>query len=81
MQMDSLFDILSRKDFDLPPEVVAIKAYVREYFDEEVEVIIRGDKELIIVSRSSALIGALRMHGPAIKKAAKTDRRIIFRVG
>lgn len=79
--MDSLFDILKRKDFDLPPEIVAVKTYVREEFNSEVEVVMRGDTEMIIASRSSALIGSLRMHGPRIKKAAKTERRLIFRVG
>ncbi len=79
--MDSLFDILKRKDFDLPPEITAVKQYVRDEFDAEVEVILRGDKELIIASRSAALIGSLRMHGPKIKKAAATDRRLVFRVG
>lgn len=79
--MDSLFDILKRKDFDVPAEIGAVKKYVREEFDSEVEVILKGDKEMVIASRSAALIGSLRMHGPRIKKAAHTERRIIFRVG
>lgn len=78
--MDSIFNILSRKDYDLPPEITAIKQYVRDEFDAEVEVIMR-DKEIVIAGRSSALIGSLRMHGPRIKKAANTDKRLVFRVG
>lgn len=78
--MDSLFDILTHKDYDLPPEVTAIKQYVRDEFNEEVEVLLR-DKEIVIIARSSALIGALRMHGPRLKKAAETDKRLSFRVG
>lgn len=78
--MDSLFDILSRKDFDVPPEVTAIKRYVQEEFQSEVEVIVR-DKDIVIAGRSSALIGSLRMHGPAIKKAAQTSKRLVFRIG
>ncbi|CAN5192133.1 hypothetical protein BH09PAT3_BH09PAT3_1460 [soil metagenome] len=78
--MDSLFDILKRKDYDLPPEVVAIKQYVRDEFQAEVEVMMR-EKDIVIAGRSSALIGSLRMHGPRIKKAAKTDKRIVFRIG
>lgn len=79
--MDSLFDILKRKDYDVPPEIAAVKKYVRDEFNEEVEVVLRGDKELIIASRSAALVGSLRLHGPRIKKAAQTERRLIFRVG
>lgn len=78
--MDSLFDILKRKDFELPPEVAAIKQYVRDEFQTEVEVLVR-DKEIVIAGRSSALIGSLRLRGPAIKKAAGTTKRLVFRVG
>ena len=78
--MDSLFDILSRKDFDVPPEVGAIKQYVRDEFQSEVEVIVR-EKEIVIAGRSAALMGSLRLRGPAIKKAAQTSKRLVFRVG
>ncbi|HEY1063779.1 MAG TPA: hypothetical protein VGE30_00595 [Candidatus Saccharimonadales bacterium] len=78
--MDSLFNILQRKDFDMPPEVVAIKQYVRDEFQSEVEVLVR-DKEIVIAGRSSALIGSLRLRGPDIKKAAQTTKRLVFRVG
>lgn len=78
--MDSLFDILKHKDFDVPPEVAAIKKYVREEFGQEVEVIAR-EKEIITAGRSAALIGSLRLRAPAIKKAAGTNKRLIFRVG
>lgn len=80
--MDSIFNILSRKDFDLPSEVNAIKKYIRDNFDgAEVEVLLRGDKEIIISAQSSALVGSLRLHGPKLKRAADTDRRLVFRVG
>lgn len=78
--MDSLLDILKRKDFDLPPEAAAIKQYVRDEFQAEVEVLVR-DKDIVIAGRSSALIGSLRLRGPDIKKAADTRKRLIFRVG
>jgi hypothetical protein len=78
--MDSLFNILSKKDYDLPPEVTAIKDYVRREFESEVEVLLR-DKDIVIIGRSSALMGSLRLHGPKIKKAANTDKRLVFRVG
>lgn len=78
--MDSLFDILGRKDFDLPPEVAAIKEYVRIEFQSEVEVLMR-DKDIVIMGRSAALVGSLRLHGPKLQKAAKTKKRLVFRVG
>lgn len=78
--MDSLFDILSRKDYDLPPEVAAIKQYVRDEFQAEVEVLIR-EKDIVIAGPSAALMGSLRLHGPRIQKAANTTKRLVFRVG
>jgi hypothetical protein len=78
--MDSLFNILKRKDYDLPPEVAAIKQYVRQEFQAEVEVLLR-EKDIIIAGRSSALIGSLRLRGPQLKKAAGTTKRLVFRVG
>lgn len=78
--MDSLFNILSKKDYDLPPEAVAIKQYVRDEFQTEVEVLVR-EKEIVITGRSSGLIGSLRLHGPRLKKVAQTSKRLVFRVG
>ena len=78
--MDSLFDILSRKDYDLPPEVAAIKKYVQDEFESDVEVLLR-EKDIVITGRSSALMGSLRLHGPKIQKAADTKKRLVFRVG
>lgn len=79
--MDSLLDILRSKDFDVPPEVTAIKAYVRQEFEAEVEVRLRGDKEIMIAAPSASLVNMLRLRGPQIKLAANTDRRLVFRVG
>lgn len=79
--MDTISNILQRKDFDTPPEIAAVKQYVRAEFGAEVEVLLRGDKEMLISSRSAALAGSLRLHGPRIQKAARTERRLIFRVG
>ncbi|MBL8122331.1 hypothetical protein JNM87_06315 [Candidatus Saccharibacteria bacterium] len=77
--MDGIADILSRKDFDVPPEVQAIKEYVRRYYNQEVQV--TADKRSYIVSaRSAALIGTLRINAPAIQKAAQTDKKLIFRI-
>jgi hypothetical protein len=78
--MDSLFNILQHKDYDVPPEVAAIKKYVRDEFEAEVEVLVR-EKDIVVAGRSSALIGSLRLRSPQLKKAAKTDKRLIFRVG
>jgi hypothetical protein len=78
--MDSLNDILSRKDFDEPPESLAIKRYVREQFDEAVAVTVR-EREIIVAAPSAALAGTLRMRVLALQKLVGKQRRLIFRIG
>jgi len=78
--MDGLGDILSRKDFDVPPEVRAIKDYVRRYYDADVSVSMQAHA-IVVSARSAALIGSLRMNLPKLESAAGTDKRIMLRIG
>ena len=78
--MDGLGDILSRKDFDLPPEVRAIKEYVRRYYDTDVSVGVQRHA-IVVSARSAALIGTLRLNLPKLQEAAGTEKRIILRIG
>ncbi len=78
--MDSLADILANKDFSPPDEVKAIKSYIAQNYDKDVTVII-NKQEIIISSRSAALINNLRLNSPKITEAANTKKRIRFRIG
>lgn len=78
--MDSLADILANKDFSMPDEVKAIKAYVASNYDQDVTVSVKQN-EIIISSRSAALISSLRLNGPALARAANVTKRIRYRVG
>lgn len=78
--MDGLGDILSRKDFDMPPEVRAIKDYIRRHYDAEVNVTVQAHA-IIIAGRSAALIGTLRMNLPKLQAASGTDKRLVLRIG
>lgn len=65
--MDNLADILHLKDFDQPPEIIAIKEYVRDHYKKDISVTI--DKQQIVISSSSAgLIGSLRLNSAALQK-------------
>lgn len=77
---DSLGDLLARRDFDEPPEVRAIKDYVRRYYDAEVRVTVQPHA-IVISSRSAGLIGSLRLNLPKLQQAAGTDKRILLRAG
>lgn len=78
--MDGLSDILKRKDFDEPPEIRAIKDYVRRHYDAEVRVTMQPHS-IVVTGRSAGLIGSLRMNLPKLQAAAATEKRIMFRVG
>lgn len=77
---DTLQDILANRDFDMPPEVRAIKEYVRRYYDVEVKVTVQPHA-IVVAARSAALIGTLRMNLPKLQEAAGTDKRIMLRIG
>lgn len=78
--MDTLSDILSKKDFDTPAEIRAIKEYVQRTYSADVTVTMQPHS-IVISARSAALIGSLRLNAPAVQKAAATEKRIIFRIG
>ena len=78
--MDGIRDILRGKDFDIPPEIKAIKDYVRRFYDSEVTVT-NTKQALVINAPSAALISSLRLNVSKIQKAAHTDKRISFRIG
>lgn len=78
--MQGIADILRGKDFDVPPEVEAIKAYVRRHYDADVAVTVLP-RELIVSAPSSGLIATLRLNMTALQKAADTTKRISFRIG
>lgn len=76
---DSLFDILSRKDFDEPSEIVAIKQFVTTQFHEAVEVIVR-EHDILVTVPSAALAATLRFRLQALQTAAGTTKRIVLRI-
>jgi hypothetical protein len=76
---DSLFDILARKDFSEPSEMVAIKGYIQDHFQTEAEVIAH-EFEIIIVVPSASLAGVLRFHVRKIQTAAQTKKRLVIRI-
>jgi hypothetical protein len=83
--MESLFDILSNRMPDEPPEIKLVKAYVRTHFQEEAGVAVR-DRDIIITVRSSALAATLRTRTSYIKRElhgikGAEEKQLIFRIG
>lgn len=77
--MDSLLDILRRKDFQEPSESTDLKKFILDNYQLNVGVQIR-DKDIVIIVNSAAAANSLRLHGPELKRAIKTDKRLSFRI-
>jgi hypothetical protein len=78
--MDSLQSVLGGRMPQEPEAMQAIKRYILETFGAESSVGLRGEA-LVITVGSSSLANALRLRLPALQAAAKTDKRLIFRIG
>jgi hypothetical protein len=78
--MDSLFNVLSNKNFDEPPEVTAVKKYVQETYQVKVTVQVRQN-ELIVVVPGAALANSLRLRTPELKRRCQLDKRLVIRIG
>ncbi|MDQ3064977.1 MAG: hypothetical protein M3Q36_01775 [bacterium] len=78
--MQSLQDIMGNKDFDTPPEVEAIKTFVRKTFSSDVNVTVHAHS-ITIVAASASLAGALRPHLHKLKKELDTDKKLFIRIG
>lgn len=77
---NSLADILSNKNFDEPPEISAIKKFVHDNYQEDVEVLVR-ERDIVIAGRSASLVNTLRLNMRQLQAAAQTEKRLIFRIG
>lgn len=78
--MDSVGDLLSKYRPEEPDEIAAIKRYVFDTFGEKSSVGLQNEM-LVVTVRSASLANTLRLRILEIKKAANTERRIMFRIG
>lgn len=78
--MDSIYDLLAGKNFDEPSEISAIKDFVRAHYKTDVTVQLR-DNDILVIVPSAGLASRLRFDMPKLKKEAKTEKRIILRIG
>lgn len=78
--MDSLQELLGKYTPQEPDEVTALKQYILNEFQAKARVGLHGET-LVITVRSASLANALRLRIVALKKAANTKRRIMFRIG
>lgn len=75
----SLADILGSQRFDEPPEIGAIKNFVKEQFGHTPNVRIT-DQAIMITVSSAALAGALRPHLFQLQRSIQTKKRLVIRI-
>lgn len=78
--MDSLGDVLGRYSPQRPDEITAIKRFVEQEFNTGVSVAV-SNNNIVVTVASASLANALRLRINALRKAAATDKRVIFRIG
>jgi hypothetical protein len=78
--MQSLQDIMGKKNFDEPPEIQSIKTFVRKLYSADVGVNIQTHS-ITITTPSASLAGSLRPHLYKLKEELDTDKKIFIRIG
>lgn len=76
----SVGDILGKRQYDEPPELMVIRDFVRAHFDEVPKLKLTKNSIIISVS-NAALAGALRPHLYTLQGKAKTDKKLMIRIG
>jgi len=78
-RMDDLASLLANKNFEEPPESVAIKQYIYDTYQSDVQVQVR-EKDIVVIVQSAALASQLRFSTPRLQAAAATEKRIVLRI-
>lgn len=78
--MDSLQDILGKKDFTPPDEVAAVKEFILRRYKSPSTVSVQRDV-LVVRVPSSALAATLHLEQRSMIEACRITRRLIIRSG
>ena len=78
--MDSLQDILSKRDFTPPDELVAVKEFISRRYNSKSTVRVERDA-LIVRVPSSALAATLQLEQQRMIEACHIKRKLVIRTG
>lgn len=79
--MEQIGDLLGRYKSQEPPEITAIKRYIRDEFGAEASSVAVRDNQLVVTVTSGALAATLRLRTPQIQAQCNIAKRLIFRIG
>jgi hypothetical protein len=78
--MEHIADLLGRYQPQQPDEAMLIKQYIDDHFQSPSSIAVR-ETAITITVNSASLANMLRLRTGALKKAAGTTKKIIFRIG
>ena len=76
---ESIGSVLSGRQYDQPPEIEIIKRFVSHTFRAQVSVTVR-ERDILIITGSGALAGALRPHLLALQELCDTKKQLVIRI-
>jgi hypothetical protein len=78
--MDSIFKVLKNKSPEEPPQVAALKKYVRDNHKRDIQVSVSKSHYLITVP-GAALAHTLRIETAKIIEICDLDKRLVIHIG
>lgn len=77
--MDSIGDLLSKRQLKKPDEIEIIKSYAKEQFDESVKISV-SERTIIIAVGSAPFAATLRHHLVKLQNLTQTQKKIVIRI-
>ncbi|MCA9323646.1 hypothetical protein KC992_00935 [Candidatus Saccharibacteria bacterium] len=78
--MNELSDLLKQRTPQEPPQVAALKAYVKEKYNQPIQVQTNRTHYTIVVP-GAALAGRLRTESAQITERCSLDKKLVIRIG
>lgn len=78
--MDSINDLLADKNFNEPPEIGAIKKYIRDKYRSDASITMR-ERDIVVAVKSAALASRLRFDMQDMVAKTGATKKIVLRIG
>ena len=78
--MDSIKDILTKKDLSEPTELVALREYCQKLFDFTPKISLKNNSIWLTVP-NGILATELRMRSPEINRRCQLSQKLVIRIG
>lgn len=77
--VDSIGDLLLKKRFDEPDELLIIREFLRENYQVTCQLTVQP-RQIVIAVKGASLAGAIRMRLHELQALCQTDKRLVLRI-